>query len=82
MELDKDFREFIGLLNEHEVRYLVVGGYAVNYHGYPRYTRDIDFWVWLEEQNIQTSSKSKQAMGRLQDLADAEQLERLKKRTP
>ena len=40
MELDKDFREFIELLNAHEVRYLVVGGYAVNYHGYPRYISD------------------------------------------
>jgi hypothetical protein len=36
--LNKDFREFIELLNEHNVRYLVVGGYAVAFHGYPRYT--------------------------------------------
>lgn len=43
MELDKDFREFIELLNEHNVKYLVIGGYAVNFHGYPRYTKDIDF---------------------------------------
>ena len=47
MELDKDFKEFIELLNEHEVKYLVIGGYAVNFHGYPRYTKDIDFWLWL-----------------------------------
>ena len=38
MELDKDLKEFIELLNEHKVSYLVIGGYAVNYHGYPRYT--------------------------------------------
>jgi len=36
--LNRDFREFIELLNEHNVRYLVVGGYAVAFHGYPRYT--------------------------------------------
>ena len=43
MELYKDFKEFIELLNEHKVSYLVIGGYAVNFHGYPRYTKDIDF---------------------------------------
>lgn len=53
MELDKDFREFIELLNEHKVDYLVIGGYAVNYHGYPRYTKDIDFWIWMTEPNIE-----------------------------
>ena len=150
MELDKDFREFIELLNGHEVKYLVVGGYAVNFHGYPRYTRDIDFWLWMTKPNmerltnairdfgfgglkleiedfmnpeniiqlgyepyridllvdvdgvnfeecferrteadldgvevnflsIQDLITSKKTMGRLQDLADAEQLEKLKK---
>ena len=53
MELDKDFKEFIELLNEHKVDYLVIGGYAVNYHGYPRYTKDIDFWLWMTEPNIE-----------------------------
>ncbi len=53
MELDKDFREFIELLNEHKVKYLVIGGYAVNFHGYPRYTKDIDFWLWMTKENIQ-----------------------------
>jgi hypothetical protein len=52
MELNKDFKEFIELLNEHEVQYLVVGGYAVNFHGYPRYTKDIDLWIWLDANNI------------------------------
>ncbi|GAB5521266.1 MAG: nucleotidyl transferase AbiEii/AbiGii toxin family protein [Rhodothermales bacterium] len=52
MELNKDFKEFIALLNAHEVQYLVIGGYAVNYHGYPRYTRDIDFWVWMTNENV------------------------------
>ena len=43
--LDQDFKEFIELLNAHKVRYMVVGGYAVAYHGYLRYTGDIDVWV-------------------------------------
>ena len=51
MVLNKDFREFIELLNEKEVKYLVVGGYAVAFHGYPRYTKDIDFWIWLNREN-------------------------------
>lgn len=45
MVLNKDFREFIELLNENSVRYLVVGGYAVGFHGYPRYTKDLDIWI-------------------------------------
>ena len=53
MELDKDFREFIELLNEHKVKYLIIGGYAVNFHGYPRYTKDIDFWLWMTKPNIE-----------------------------
>lgn len=51
MELNQDFREFIQLLNAHKVEYLVVGGYAVGYHGRPRYTGDIDFWVAISEEN-------------------------------
>lgn len=49
--LNPDFKEFIRLLNGNDVRYLVVGGYAVALHGYPRYTKDIDIWVWLDEGN-------------------------------
>ena len=43
--LNQDFKEFIQSLNDNDVRYLVVGGYAVAFHGYPRYTKDIDVWV-------------------------------------
>ena len=53
MVLNKDFREFIQLLNDHKVLYLIVGGYAVAFHGYPRYTKDIDIWVWLDQGNAE-----------------------------
>lgn len=53
MVLNKDFREFIQLLNVNEVRYLVVGGYAVAFHGYPRYTKDLDLWIWLDQKNAE-----------------------------
>lgn len=45
MELSQDFKEFVQLLNAHKVEYLIVGGYAVAFHGFPRSTGDIDFWV-------------------------------------
>lgn len=51
MKLQKDLREFIELLNARNVRYLLVGGYAVAYHGYPRYTGDIDFFVDISADN-------------------------------
>jgi len=40
MPLSKDLREFVGLLNSNGVEYLVVGGFAVSYHGFARYTGD------------------------------------------
>ena len=49
--LSKDFREFIKLLNENKVKYLVVGGYAVALHGHPRYTKDLDIWIELSPEN-------------------------------
>jgi hypothetical protein len=51
MKLPNDLREFIGLLNSHDVRYLIVGEYAVAFHGYPRTTGDIDFFVEVSEEN-------------------------------
>ena len=45
MDLSQDFKEFIQSLNANKVEYLVVGGYAVTVHGFPRATGDIDFWV-------------------------------------
>ena len=45
IELPPDFKEFLRLLNFHNVEYLLVGGFAVGFHGYPRATSDIDIWV-------------------------------------
>ena len=52
-KLPNDLREFIELLNAHDVRYVIVGGYAVAYHGFPRLTGDIDFFVETSEENAQ-----------------------------
>ena len=43
--LPDDFKEFLKLLTEADVEYLLIGGYAVGYHGYPRTTADMDIWV-------------------------------------
>jgi len=51
LPLPKDLREFIELLNSHDVHYLVVGGYAVAIHGHPRMTGDIDFFVETTDEN-------------------------------
>ena len=61
--LSKDFREFIELLNGHEVRYLVVGGYAVALHGYPRYTKDLDIWIELSPENADNVIKALEEFG-------------------
>ena len=49
--LNQDFKEFIQSLNDNGVRYLVVEGYAVALHGYPRYTKDMDVWVEMTSEN-------------------------------
>ena len=49
--LNQDFKEFIQLLNENQVKYLVIGGYAVAIHGHPRYTKDIDIWIEISDDN-------------------------------
>lgn len=51
MKLQSDLREFIALLNSHGVEYLLIGGHAVAFHGHPRFTGDIDFWVRPTEAN-------------------------------
>jgi hypothetical protein len=51
MKLNKDLREFIALLNSTGVKYLVVGGHAVAFHGHPRFTGDIDFYVECSSEN-------------------------------
>jgi predicted nucleotidyltransferase len=49
--LTKDFKEFLQSLNDHGVEYLVIGGHAVAYHGYPRATADLDVWVAVHPDN-------------------------------
>ena len=50
IRLPADFRDFLKLLNSHRVDYLLIGGYAVCYHGYYRTTADIDFWIGVSSE--------------------------------
>jgi hypothetical protein len=53
MELNPDFQEFLRSFVGHDVRFLIVGGYALAAHGHPRYTKDLDVWVWTDPSNAQ-----------------------------
>ena len=68
--LTDDFKEFLRLLNAHRVDYLLIGGYAVGLHGYPRATVDLDVWVRPTEPNAERVLQALRAFG-----FDAPQLE-------
>jgi hypothetical protein len=53
IELPQDFKEFLNLLNVQGVKYLLIGGYAVGYHGYPRATHDMDIWIAMSRDNAE-----------------------------
>lgn len=51
LRLENDFIDFVELCNKYEVEYLVIGGYAVSIHGYPRTTKDLDICIKISEEN-------------------------------
>ena len=53
IHLPPDFKEFLKLLNAHQVEYLLIGGYAVGYYGYPRATADMDIWIAVHPANAE-----------------------------
>ena len=53
IHLPQDFKEFLRLLNANKVEYLLIGGYAVGYFGYPRATADMDIWVAINPANAE-----------------------------
>ncbi len=52
MRVEKDFKEFIALLNKLDVRYLIIGGFAYSFYVEPRYTKDIDILISQSEKNV------------------------------
>ena len=63
MPLSKDLREFVECLNSHKVEYLVVGALAVSWHGFPRYSADIDFFVRASSDNARRILSAIHAFG-------------------
>jgi predicted nucleotidyltransferase len=53
LKLESDFIDFVKLCNEYELEYLVIGGYAVSIHGYPRSTKDLDICIKISEVNAE-----------------------------
>ena len=53
IRLHHDFKEFLRLLEANDVKYLLVGGYAVGFYGYPRPTGDLDIWVARDRKNAE-----------------------------
>ena len=60
IRLPPDFKEFLQLLSAHQVEYLLIGGYAVGYHGYPRATADMDIWGLKKNNFLQNGPESPQ----------------------
>jgi aminoglycoside-2''-adenylyltransferase len=92
MILPDNFRDVVVALSDAGARFVVLGGFAVAYHGHVRATKDIDLFVEATEANAARVERAlaefgapltrdallrnKRAVGRLQDLADVEALER------
>jgi hypothetical protein len=61
--LPREFKEFLRLLNSANVEYLLVGGFAVNYHGFPRPTGDIDIWIARTPENAERVAAAVRSFG-------------------
>jgi hypothetical protein len=57
MNIQPDFQELLKLLEKHRVEYMIVGGYAVAFYGYPRFTKDLDVFYSLTSENISSLKK-------------------------
>jgi predicted nucleotidyltransferase len=57
-QLPEDFKDFIKFLNSNKVRYLLIGGWAVGLYGYPRATKDIDFFIAIDNNNLEKTIKA------------------------
>ncbi len=63
MILNQDFKEFVQSLNDNRVQYLIIGGYAVAFHGHPRYTKDLDIWIKPNRDNAKRLLQALEAFG-------------------
>ena len=62
-KLPQDFLDFLKLLGEHRVEYLLIGGYAVSHYGYPRPTADFAIWIAMNPRNAHAAINALNAFG-------------------
>ncbi len=63
MDTIQDFEDILELLNEHQVRYLIIGGLAFIYHAKPRYTKDMDLWIDPASDNVERTNAALSKFG-------------------
>jgi len=61
--MTQDFKELLSIFNEHEVKYLIVGGYAVMKYSEPRFTKDLDIWIEPSPENAEKVFESLKLFG-------------------
>ena len=72
IEFHPDFKDFLKLLNSHGVEYLIVGGYAVGLHGYPRATGDMDIWIAVDASSARKTATVLREFGMPEELITEE----------
>lgn len=63
MNIQQDFKELLALLEEHNANYMIIGGYAVAFHGFPRFTKDIDIFFDSSPDNIEKIIETLECFG-------------------
>src|SRR4030042_2796322 len=63
IHLPQDFKELLQLLNSKRIEYLVIGGYAVAFYGYPRATGDMDIWIAISKDNARKTVEALKEFG-------------------
>ncbi|MCK5305593.1 MAG: hypothetical protein KAJ66_00480 [Candidatus Omnitrophica bacterium] len=63
IRLPQDFKELLELLNSKKIEYLVIGGYAVAFHGHPRATGDLDIWIAISKDNARKTVEALKEFG-------------------
>ena len=58
MDTVQDFEDLLALLEQHQARYLIIGGLAFIYHAKPRYTKDMDLWIGPDAENVARANRA------------------------
>lgn len=75
MNIQPDFEDFLRLLETHRVDYMIVGGYAVAFHGFPRFTKDLDIFFDSTTENVERLRRALIEFGFREDSIQREALE-------